>query len=93
MRERKEKPYRFTAYLRGEAALRLQALAFELWVQEGRSRATKPSLTEAIRQLVMGLVSVKKEPVQRYRCLSCEEIYGAPWCPDHEDKALELLKS
>ncbi len=78
---------RFTAYLRGEAKLRLEALAFAIWVREGRSRASKPSKNEALRQLLMGADLA----VKQYRCGGCGGTYGAPWCPRHEDKFFPVV--
>ena len=82
---------RFTAYLRGEAKLRLEALAFAIWVKEGRSRASKPSKNEALRQLLMGTVSAADLVVKRFKCTNCGGTYGAPWCPKHEDRFFPVV--
>jgi len=73
--------------VRNEAALRLDALAFAIWIANGgRSKSAAPQRQEALVKLLLGIAPAAE--VQRYRCNNCEKLYGAPWCWVHEDRFL-----
>lgn len=80
--ERREK---LTLLVRDEAALRLDALAFAIWVANGgRSKSAAPQRQEALVKLLLGIAPAAE--VRRYRCEGCEKVYGARWCWTHEDR-------
>ena len=81
---------RFTVYLHGEAAARLDAMAYRIWDDEGRS-TPKPEKTEALRRLLLGLeVPLAKETrTPLFRCVRCGRLFGAPYCADHGAEHIE----
>ena len=80
--ERKDK---VSIVLRGEAALRLDALAFAVWqANGGPSKCAAPQKQEAIVKLLLGIAPLA--PVVLSTCRGCEQVYGAPWCWDHGDR-------
>jgi len=91
-RRREQRADKATFILRGDVALRLDALAWELWVESGMS-TTKPTRANVLSVLVMRPERIKTVTVKLHRCLRCGLVYGAPWCWRHEDRELEPVSS
>lgn len=80
--ERKDK---VSIVLRGEAALRLDALAFAVWqANGGLANSAAPQKQEAIVKLLLGIAP--PAPVVLSTCRGCDRVYGAPWCWIHGDR-------
>lgn len=84
---------RFTVYLHGEAAARLDAMAYRIWDDEGRS-TPKPEKTEALRRLLLGLEATPARETRTplFRCARCGRLFGAPHCADHEADHIEPVE-
>lgn len=74
-------PRLFTVRLYGELAFKIDALAYRLWVERGRSGPLR--YQEAFRHLATK--GVEHESVNKHRCKVCEKVYGAPYCWEHGD--------
>lgn len=78
----------FTVRFRGQARMRLEAIAYAIWVASGRS--VKLSHNEAFRVAVMypermlGIVPVP------HKCRACRgKVYGSPYCWTHGEHHTE----
>lgn len=86
MRERSEpdrpEDDRVTVVLWGQAQLRVDALAFELWEERGCSTKA-PSRSEALRVFIVDSGRAAKVTVRPHVCVRCGRVFGAPWCREH----------
>lgn len=77
---------RITVWLRGDAAMRLDAIAWFLWVESGRSQHPQPSRTEAVRVSLVEPDKVRHIAPIVHRCAKCGRLLGAPYCWEHGEK-------
>lgn len=75
--------------LRGAAVFRVDALAWQLWLADGRSAGSSPSRSDALRALVLHPAEYAQISVSYHRCAKCEKVFGAPWCWEHEGRYME----
>lgn len=73
---------RCTIWVRGKAALRLDAVAWALFLEDGASTAA-PSRTDAIRELLLRPERFVSLQVHECVCERCGDVFGAPWCWTH----------
>lgn len=73
-----------TVYLRGDLALRVDAVAYHRWIEDGRATQS-PVRHDAIRELILHpeRCIIPIQSMQRHVCTRCRLTYGAPWCWRH----------
>ncbi len=84
---------RLTVRLRGLPIWRLDAIAYAIWIEGGRSESTRPQRGDAIRELLLPpskwLRPWPDVEVRLHRCTKCGDVFGAPWCVAHGESYLE----
>ena len=78
---------RVSLFLRGRAALKLDAIAYFLWTEKGESSA-RPSKTDAVVAALTRPGVLVAAEIRLFRCSKCDRVYGAPWCWEHEGRAV-----
>jgi hypothetical protein len=77
---------RVTFFVRGDAALRLDAVAFAIFERDGQSTSRRPSRSAELRELSLYPERWSTVVVRLHRCERCARVFGAPWCWEHDNQ-------